>query len=600
MCFVKGKGRAINETAVHTNLFFLIADSKNQLIQRNITNENILQVLGRDILKSSLLDDIDLYLECDDDSLYVMPTVMSPTHSNAPLSDTCMPSSVDELFDIELDGATDFSDCFDPDVAFPVSTFVNCANVDSSSHVESDLPLSLSPYKTDRNSMLLDPHEEHNYMAKSSETLHGKLKSTEEVKQENLTSGKHCMQKEMDKTSTMHCNLGGNKEICVHPTNMHCSGCELDQTETSESAVNTESAPQISYGTDSTDFLFVHEKTLETEVETTYDKDYSTDLNQKAQNINEKYLHKKTETVKIIFSIPNNPLVEDDVKYNCTECKYSCTRETLLKDHRAKVHRVKDLFKCCHCSYIGQLFKHLQKHMLRQHKIHLSSMKPGQEKQKNESKTSAIKTTSATERIKPDEHVHSMHADRLEESELRPIGDEVKLQNELQPIRDNIMAQNKCQPIRDKVEIQSNPQPIEGKAKTQNKPQLIGEKIKIHDSNLRQKLVYLLSKFNGNILILPKWTGTIKLVSILKKNDENSGTGRLLYCDQCEKTFKQKRSLDAHLNVHRGIFPFKCEMCEKKFSCKNLLHQHEKTHSTEKGHHCTATGCKKSFRTNSR
>ena len=42
----------------------------------------ILQVLGRDILKSSLLDDIDLYLECDDDSLYVMPTVMSPTHSS--------------------------------------------------------------------------------------------------------------------------------------------------------------------------------------------------------------------------------------------------------------------------------------------------------------------------------------------------------------------------------------------------------------------------------------------------------------------------------------------------------------------------------------
>ena len=35
------------------------------------------QVLGKDVLKSSLLDDIDLYLECDDDSLYVMPTVPS-------------------------------------------------------------------------------------------------------------------------------------------------------------------------------------------------------------------------------------------------------------------------------------------------------------------------------------------------------------------------------------------------------------------------------------------------------------------------------------------------------------------------------------------
>ena len=43
-------------------------------------------------------------------------------------------SSVNELFDIELDDATDFSDCFDPDVAFPVSTFVNFANVENSSH----------------------------------------------------------------------------------------------------------------------------------------------------------------------------------------------------------------------------------------------------------------------------------------------------------------------------------------------------------------------------------------------------------------------------------------------------------------------------------
>ena len=35
--------------------------------------DEIYQVLGRDILKSSLLDDIELYLECDEDSLYVVP-----------------------------------------------------------------------------------------------------------------------------------------------------------------------------------------------------------------------------------------------------------------------------------------------------------------------------------------------------------------------------------------------------------------------------------------------------------------------------------------------------------------------------------------------
>ena len=52
-----------------------------RFVEPHETTLYMFQVLGRDILKSSLLDDIDLYLECDDDSLYVMPTVMSPTHN---------------------------------------------------------------------------------------------------------------------------------------------------------------------------------------------------------------------------------------------------------------------------------------------------------------------------------------------------------------------------------------------------------------------------------------------------------------------------------------------------------------------------------------
>ena len=44
--------------------------------------DEIYQVLGRDILKSSLLDDIDLYLECDEDSLYVVPQEVHPSNSS--------------------------------------------------------------------------------------------------------------------------------------------------------------------------------------------------------------------------------------------------------------------------------------------------------------------------------------------------------------------------------------------------------------------------------------------------------------------------------------------------------------------------------------
>ena len=44
--------------------------------------DEIYQVLGRDILRSSLLDDIDLYLECDEDSLYVVPHETLPPRAS--------------------------------------------------------------------------------------------------------------------------------------------------------------------------------------------------------------------------------------------------------------------------------------------------------------------------------------------------------------------------------------------------------------------------------------------------------------------------------------------------------------------------------------
>ncbi|CAH1792293.1 unnamed protein product [Owenia fusiformis] len=44
----------------------------------SINIDEIYQVLGReDMLKSSLLDDIDLYLECEDDNLYVVPDIVA-------------------------------------------------------------------------------------------------------------------------------------------------------------------------------------------------------------------------------------------------------------------------------------------------------------------------------------------------------------------------------------------------------------------------------------------------------------------------------------------------------------------------------------------
>ena len=265
----------------------------------------------------------------------------------------------------------------------------------------------------------------------------------------------------------------------------------------------------------------------------------------------------EADLVTVTWSVPLNPVKIEPPRYGCTQCEYTCTRETLLKDHRAKVHGEKDLFKCSRCNYTGQLFKHLQKHMSRQHQVLLSTYKPNEEKQK-EILTETVEEVPLKERPKPGKRTPSIHGPRPSQYKRQPIG----------------------------------------------------AKVKILDENTKKKILRMISKYNLNLSIENKWKGTVKLVSILKpqcsavnkSSDESkvSGTSKLFLCDQCDKKFKHKRSLEAHLNVHRGRFPFACADCDKSFSCTNLLRQHEKTHSTTRGHHCTEPGCRKSFRTASR
>ena len=274
----------------------------------------------------------------------------------------------------------------------------------------------------------------------------------------------------------------------------------------------------------------------------------------------EKIGDKDPNTVTVTLSVPHYPIGDETTRYTCTQCKYSCTRETVLKDHRAKVHGEKDLFQCTLCHYAGQLFKHLQKHMVRQHGVHLSSNKPFEEQQK---------TFPAS---KPSKETPRMDKSRAEKRTLT----------------------------------------IHGPRPNKYKPQPIGNKIKVIDDSIKAKLLSMISKYNFNISLKDKWTGSIKLVSILKptanQNEASSqgtqldaiGQSQPLSCSECSKMFKQKRSLVAHENVHRGRYPFECSECDKAFSCRNLLQQHTKTHSPVREHHCTQPGCAKSFRTNSR
>lgn len=70
---------------------------------------------------------------------------------------------------------------------------------------------------------------------------------------------------------------------------------------------------------------------------------------------------------KVSFPSKDKGKGENGDRFSCEICTKSFTRESLMKDHKSKVHGVRDLFHCHLCSYTGQLNRHLTKHIKRKH-----------------------------------------------------------------------------------------------------------------------------------------------------------------------------------------------------------------------------------------
>ena len=61
---------------------------------------------------------------------------------------------------------------------------------------------------------------------------------------------------------------------------------------------------------------------------------------------------------------------------------------------------------------------------------------------------------------------------------------------------------------------------------------------------------------------------------------------RVFQCSQCEKGFKEMRTLRLHLKIHNAEYPEQCSVCQKVFRTKWQLKQHQMDHGGERPYPC--------------
>ena len=97
--------------------------------------------------------------------------------------------------------------------------------------------------------------------------------------------------------------------------------------------------------------------------------------------------------------------------------------------------------------------------------------------------------------------------------------------------------------------------------------------------------------------IKPKrFAETIDPLDLLNEDIKESVQKRrkiVMICDQCEKTFSSKQTLDNHMKLHKNERNYSCPSCSKTFVCESVLKNHVKTHDSESNSDVQCPHCQK-------
>jgi len=75
-------------------------------------------------------------------------------------------------------------------------------------------------------------------------------------------------------------------------------------------------------------------------------------------------------------------------------------------------------------------------------------------------------------------------------------------------------------------------------------------------------------------------------IMLTKHQEEMHTVDKNFHCSQCDKSFKELRTLRLHLKIHNSDYPEHCEVCKKGFRTKWQLKQHLMDHGGKRPYPC--------------
>ncbi|RZC33726.1 zf-AD domain containing protein, partial [Asbolus verrucosus] len=121
---------------------------------------------------------------------------------------------------------------------------------------------------------------------------------------------------------------------------------------------------------------------------------------------------------------------------------------------------------------------------------------------------------------------------------------------------------------------------------------VISNNVALKADNLVDIKSELNSENNNNANVSRKPRKKLKLAKT-DKSEKKDGPEKLLFCNQCNKSFKNKYILSAHVKRHQYKGHFLCNVCGKGFNSQSCLTRHTRVHTGERKYECQI--CHKKF-----